>query len=228
MSRSNFHTLVFFFSFLCVCLPLKALPEIVQKADQDTIVKRLALHTDTVKPLESAAPKAFKPIPKTAVLLGLIPGMGQVYNRKYWKLPLVYGGLMACFYAINWNHGNYQDYYSAYIDIYEDSQHPHDPASWKESWQNLLPAGVDPANYVQDQNFHDALKRKKDFYRRYRDLSIIISVGVYALSLVDAYVDAQLFDFDISEDLSIQMVPEVKPPTTRTDTSYGFNCKITF
>ena len=76
--------------------------------------------------------------------------------------------------------------------------------------------------------FQENLKRRKDYFRRYRDLSIIITVGVYAISIIDAYVDAQLFDFDISPDLSLHWSPEVTPKTRYTPGSYGLNCSFKF
>ena len=171
--------------------------------------------------------QAFKPNPTKAVLLGLVPGLGQIYNRKYWKLPIVYGGLMGCMYAITWNNRNYQDYSEAYKDImYDAATHPNNPEAWSQTWQVLT--SLDPSSVINDSNFKDRLKRQKDYYRRYRDLSIIITVGVYALTLVDAYVDAQLFDFDISPDLSMRVEPVVTPKTSVTPRSYGLNCCLKF
>lgn len=171
--------------------------------------------------------QAFKPNPTKAVLLGLVPGLGQIYNRKYWKLPIVYGGLMGCMYAITWNNRNYKDYSEAYKDImYDAATNPNNPAAWSQTWQVLT--SLDPSSVINDSNFKDRLKRQKDYYRRYRDLSIIITVGVYALTLVDAYVDAQLFDFDISPDLSMRVEPVVTPKTSVTPRSYSLNCCLKF
>ena len=97
-----------------------------------------------------------------------------------------------------------------------------------KSWQELLSPGADPLEYVDNTQFQNALKNQKDYYRRYRDLSIIITVGVYALSIIDAYVDAQLFDFDISPDLSMRVEPVVSPRTSRTSELYGLNCSLKF
>ena len=83
---------------------------VLQKADS-IVVPEVKLSVD----------KAFRPNPTKAVLLGLVPGLGQIYNRKYWKLPIVYGGLMGCMYAITWNNRNYQDYSVAYKDIVYDA-----------------------------------------------------------------------------------------------------------
>lgn len=168
----------------------------------------------------------FKPNPKTAVLLGLIPGAGQIYNRKYWKLPIVYGALMGCTYAITWNNRNYQDYWQAYKDIHSDNPMAH------QSWKDFVPGNVtdekELESYVTNSGFVQQLKSGKDYYRRYRDLSIIITAGVYLISVIDAYVDAQLFDFDISPDLSMRVEPVVTPKTPVTSRTVGVNCSLTF
>ena len=96
------------------------------------------------------------------------------------------------------------------------------------SWENFLPAGANPSDYINNVNFQETLKRRKDYYRRYRDLSIIIAVGVYVLCMVDAYVDAQLFDFDISPDLSMRVVPAVEMQTPYSSRTYGVNCSLKF
>ena len=170
---------------------------------------------------------AFKPDPTRAVLYALVPGLGQIYNRKYWKLPIVYGGLMGCMYAITWNNKNYQDYSEAYRDIIFDQKNNADkPENWHTSWQELT--SRDPSSLINDSNFSEQLRSRKDYFRRYRDLSIIIAVGVYALSIIDAYVDAQLFDFDISPDLSMRVEPVVTPKTSVTPGTYGVNWSLKF
>ena len=170
---------------------------------------------------------AFKPNPTKAVLFALVPGLGQIYNRKYWKLPIVYGGLMGCMYAVTWNNKNYKDYSTAYKDImYDAAKNLENPDAWSKSWQDLT--SMAPEDAINNSNFKDQLKRQKDYFRRYRDLSIIITVGVYALSIVDAYVDAQLFDFDISPDLSLHLEPVVSPKTSVTPRTYGLNCSLKF
>ena len=174
--------------------------------------------------------KPFKPNPTKAVILSaILPGLGQIYNKAYWKLPIVYGGLMGCMYAVTWNNRNYQDYSTAYKDIMMDAEEPNRPVEeFHTSWQDFLGVGYDPKEWVTNTNFQTQLKNRKDYYRRYRDLSIIITVGVYALSIIDAYVDAQLFDFDISPDLSMHWEPSVTPQTAYSSRSYGLNCSIKF
>lgn len=169
-------------------------------------------------PRSSWAPK-----PKKAVLYAAIfPGLGQIYNRKYWKLPIVYGGLMGCVYAITWNNKNYQDYTNAFRDLKSD-----DPEK-NNSWVDFIPYGADPKNYISNRSFEDRLKRGRSYFRRYRDLSIIITTGVYLLCIVDAYVDAELFDFDISPNLSMRCSPLVSPRTHWSSALYGLNLSFNF
>lgn len=198
------------------------------EAAADLTVRSVMLAADSL-PKPAQIKMEFKPDPKKAVLMALVPGLGQIYNRKFWKLPIVYGGLMGCMYAVTWNNRNYQDYSTAYKDIMIDAEEPNRPVEeFHTSWPDFLGIGYDPKEWVTNTNFQTQLKNRKDYYRRYRDLSIIITVGVYALSIIDAYVDAQLFDFDISPDLSMHWEPSVTPQTAYSSRSYGLNCSIKF
>ena len=198
------------------------------EAAADSTVRSVMLAADSL-PKPAQIKMEFKPDPKKAVLMALVPGLGQIYNRKFWKLPIVYGGLMGCMYAVTWNNRNYQDYSTAYKNIMMDAEEPNRPVEeFHTSWQDFLGVGYDPKEWVTNTNFQTQLKNRKDYYRRYRDLSIIITVGVYALSIIDAYVDAQLFDFDISPDLSMHWEPSVTPQTAYSSRSYGLNCSIKF
>lgn len=142
----------------------------------------------------------WKPDPIRAMWLGMVfPGGGQIYNRKYWKLPIVYGGVVGCMYALTWNAQMLRDYSQAYQDITDN-----DPTT--NSHLEMLPLGYNIAG--REQHFISVFKRKKDFYRRYRDLSIFCIAGVYLLSIIDAYVDAELSTFDIGEDLSLNLSPK--------------------
>lgn len=137
----------------------------------------------------------------------IIPGLGQIYNRSYWKLPIVYGGLMGCGFAIAWNDEKYGAYKQAYRDILDDAEHiSTDPT---RSYNAILPEGYTIERMGGVSTYTSVLKDKQNTYRRYRDISIVVGVLVYALSIIDAYVDAQLFDFDISDDLSINIEPQI-------------------
>lgn len=167
----------------------------------------------------------WRPNPKHAMWLGIvIPGAGQIYNHKYWKLPIIYGGFVGCIYAWRWNGMMYKDYSQAYMDIMDD-----DPNT--QSYNQFLHLG----NVINDSNkatWENKFKRRKDFYRRYRDLSIFVLIGVYALSVIDAYVDASLSEFDISDDLSLRVQPAVINSQTSANpfksAAVGMQCSLKF
>ncbi|MDO5017651.1 MAG: DUF5683 domain-containing protein [Porphyromonas sp.] len=177
----------------------------------------------TLRKSDNGSEHRFIPDPKTAVLLSIIPGGGQVYNRVYWKLPILVGAYTACYYAISWNNNNLLEYSNAYREIKSDTPMDFD------SWKNFVPYGVDPETYVNNTGFHEQLKRGRDFYRRNRDLSIIVTVGVYALFIIDAYVDAELYNFDISPNLTLSYAPAYIPATPETpDSGIGVQLALTF
>lgn len=169
----------------------------------------------------------FKPDPNKAVLYSAIfPGLGQIYNKKYWKLPLVYGGFLGFTYAITWNGRQYSDYTAAYKAIMKEN--PRDEVN-SRIWGPFIRRGLDPASLSDSQitSYRNSFKRQRDSYRRYRDLSIIGAVALYGLCMIDAYVDAHLFDFDISPDLSLRVEPQVQndPFSQR---SFGVQCSFKF
>ena len=144
----------------------------------------------------------WRPDAKRALWLALvIPGGGQIYNRKYWKLPIFYGGVVGCIYALTWNNQMYHDYSQAYIDISDNDPNTH-------SYSQFLHLGKVIDNSNKDY-YQDLFRKRKDRYRRYRDLSIFALIGIYALSVIDAYVDASLSEFDISDDLSLRVAPTI-------------------
>lgn len=178
------------------------------KADALAVQQDSTRLIPTEVPAEVEQQKTFSPSPRAAVLWAIIPGGGQVYNRKYWKVPIIIGGMTALYYAISWNNNNLLEYAKAYSDIKSD-----DPMT-NDSWIAFVPAGADPNSYRTNGSFQETLRHGRDFYRRNRDLSIIVAVGVYALSIVDAYVDAELAHFDISPDLTLRATPSYIPSTT--------------
>ena len=151
-----------------------------------------------------------KPDAIKAVWLGAIcPGAGQIYNRSYWKLPIVYGAFMGCGYAINMMQNRYSGYKTAYIDLYNDIQKGAVSEDPSKSYIAVIPDGYDLSRVGGASTWMNTLKNRQTNYRRYRDYSILAVVVVYALSLIDAYVDAQLFDYDISPDLSLNVEPQI-------------------
>ena len=167
----------------------------------------------------------WSPDPKRAMWLAIVlPGAGQVYNRKYWKLPIVYGGFLGCIYAWRWNNQMFRDYSQAYMDIMDD-----DPNT--QSYNQFLHLGMQ----ITDENkerYQNLFKRRKDYYRKYRDLSIFCMIGVYALSVIDAYVDASLSQFDISKDLSLKIEPSVmndrRSANPLKSSALGLQCSLNF
>ena len=128
----------------------------------------------------------WKPNPQRALWLALVlPGAGQIYNRKYWKLPIFYGGFMGCIYALTWNNMMYKDYSQAYLDIMDN-----DPNT--ASYNKFLHLGVKITD-ANKKRYEELFKGRKDKYRRWRDMSIFVMIGVYALSVIDAYVDKKTY-----------------------------------
>lgn len=177
------------------------------------------------KVLNARKKNGFKPDPIRSMWLGLVfPGGGQIYNRKYWKLPIFYGGFLGCVYALNWNGQMLRDYSQAYLDIMDS-----DPNT--KSYEKMLPLGYDITG--KEERFKNIFKNKKNYFRKYRDMSIFAFAGVYLLAVIDAYVDAELSSFDISHDLSMQLCPTIiqQGPANgllQRHAAPGIQCNITF
>lgn len=164
----------------------------------------------------------FNPSPTRAVWLSaLLPGLGQIYNRRYWKLPIVIGGFMGLGYAFQWNNNQYQDYLQGYRDLLDN-----DPDS--KSYMDFFPPTVSESDL--DRNWvTQTFKSRKDYYRRYRDLCVIGLVALYVLCMVDAYVDASMAHFDISPDLSLDWAPTMmRQPGGNGKPAFGLNWALTF
>ena len=191
-----------------------------------SINKELSIMVDSARiPRKPAKDmNLWRPDPKRALWLALvIPGGGQIYNRKYWKLPLVYGGFIGCLYAMNWNNTMYKDYSQAYLDLMDN-----DPGT--QSYNQFMHLGMQITDSNKDR-YQKLFKSRKDRYRRWRDMSFFVLVGVYALSVIDAYVDAELSVFDISKDLSLKIEPTVLDNRTSKnplDGAVGVQCSLKF
>ncbi len=154
----------------------------------------------------------FNPDPTRAVWMSaLFPGLGQLYNRRYWKLPIVVGAFMGLGYATSWNNTMLRDYTIAYSDIMDN-----DPTT--ESYKDFFAPGVN-VDDIDQTYLTNLLRSRKNFYRRNRDLCIICMIGVYLVAMVDAYVDAQLAHFDISPSLSVDVAPAIMPTAARNPVS---------
>jgi hypothetical protein len=142
--------------------------------------------------------------PRIAIICStLLPGLGQVYNGKYWKVPLIYGAGGAALYTFQYNQSKYQKYREAYAE--EDVNKIYIIDGYRRTYEQL-PLG-------------------RDYYRRYRDISLLVIAGVYLLNIVDAMVDAYFTEFDVSDDLTLQIQPAV---VDNFDLAASFGLKISF
>lgn len=163
----------------------------------------------------------FNPNPTKAVWLSaLFPGLGQIYNRRYWKLPIIVGGYMGLAYATSWNNRMLSDYTNAYRDIMDT-----DPTT--KSYMDFFPPTVKEEN-LDKTWLTNTLKSRKNYFRQNRDLCIICMVGVYLLAMVDAYVDASLSQFDITPDISMQVSPTIMQESRDKLPSIGMHWALCF
>ncbi|QDH81559.1 hypothetical protein FKX85_11325 [Echinicola soli] len=143
---------------------------------------------------------------KAALLSAILPGAGQVYNEKMWKVPIIYGGIITTAYFVEFNNRRYQIFKEA-LTIYRDDD---------ESTDNIFP------NLNED-----GLIRNVDYWRRNRDACYLVFTAIYALNIVDALVDAHLSGFDVSNDLTFKLEPSVEP-TYASRNAIGLSFKIQF
>jgi hypothetical protein len=142
---------------------------------------------------------------KATIYSAILPGLGQVYNKKYWKVPLIYIGFGTIGYFINWNNENYQLFRTGYRHLTDDNPETQDYLKIEAVRRN----NYNLENQTEFNNLKTALSKQQDYYRRNRDLLIISIVGFYGLNIIDASVDAHLFDFDISDDLTLKWEPSM-------------------
>jgi hypothetical protein len=175
-----------------------------QKSDNDSVKVK--------KPVVEHSPR------RATIYSAVLPGLGQIYNRKYWKVPLVYGGFATLGYFINFNNGEYIKFRQAYSDIIDN-----DPST--DSYVKLV---TDPRRLEPDKipQLTESLRNAKDYWRRNRDLVVIGTVVFYAVNIIDASVDAHFFNFDISDDLTFNWVPA--PMMCMDNKLIGIHCKFTF
>ncbi|MBN2215379.1 MAG: hypothetical protein JW723_14160 [Bacteroidales bacterium] len=128
---------------------------------------------------------------KAVIMSAIVPGLGQIYNGRIWKLPVLYGGEMAAIYSYHF----YQVRYKKVLNILKED----------------IGTGQDRYEVYGRQIAGTSMERARDFYRRYRDYSGLVIVGLYALNIIDAMVDAHFYEYDISDDLSLKIQPGILP-----------------
>src|SRR5690606_18468097 len=169
--------------------------------------------TAAVKPKKEEAVKdsarlALESMTRKAVLRSaILPGLGQIYNGRWWKVPLVYGGFVGIGLVYEFN----QRYYKEFLG----------EAQYRQ-------ATGEPKNPKYAPYSDEGIINAKDFYRRNRDLSILAGVAFYAVQMIDAYVDAKFFRFDVSDELALKIEPSLQPaPFSYAYTVYpGFKLKL--
>ena len=160
-------------------------------------------------------------VKKATTLSTICPGAGQVFNKSYWRVPIVLGGMASTIYTVDWNNRGYQRFKTAYT-LLADYESITDPAERAEKYPNGAP---DEFRGAYSSSF---LKNLKDSYRRNRDLCIILTAGVYLLQIIDAHVDAHLQDYDISDDLTMNVEPYFDYTTVGSKPAIGFNMSLKF
>lgn len=181
-------------------------------------------------PTQKLPESLFKPIPRRATFYALaLPGLGQIYNRDYWKLPFVYVSFLGASYFIHVNTANFNAFRKAYEGFYDL-----ETATLRPDVQSQEVA-VRSFDYlfrdskIVRRNFAlDQVKRGTSVYRRYRDVSYAFLIFAYALSAIEANVAAHLKNFDISEDLSLRVSPTLVAPQYQLAATPGVRLQLTF
>jgi len=150
---------------------------------------------------------------KAALYSAVLPGLGQAYNKRYWKIPLVYAGIVGFGYAVIWNSREYNYYFDMYKYMVDNDLNEYEGISF------------------------DEVEWYKNAHLRYKNLMIIFTIGFYVLQIVDATVDAHLIDYDINDDISLTIDPVflepniLSSPATLTGSgfsSFGLRCCLSF
>jgi hypothetical protein len=166
---------------------------------------------------------------KATIYAMILPGLGQIYNRQWWKVPILYGGITATYLAIDWNGDMYRKYKGAFVDyvqLLNSEQGQGDPPA-TQRWKEIFLQDVSEFTDTQKEWFKNTLKNKKDSFKRDRDMMYIVMAGIYVLNIIDASVFAHFYDFDISDDLSMGIKPTMQHSTVAGN-SVGVSCTIRF
>lgn len=158
-------------------------------------------------------------VKKATTLSMICPGAGQIYNKSYWKAPIVVGGIASMIYVIDWNNRGFKRFKNAYTLLSDFQQNP---GKYPDGQSKDEFGGRYSASF---------LKNLRDSYRRNRDLSILLTVAVYAFQAIDAHVDAHLKDFDVSDNLTVDVQPMFDYQQTLANGNsavFGFNLNMTF
>ena len=164
-----------------------------QKLELDTLTRKQRLIKDPLTPS------------KAAFYSAIVPGLGQIYTGKYWKLPFIYSGLGA----------------SGYFYFYQSKQ----MNSFRDIYKRRI-AGYTDDKYANRIFQNDQLIQGMNFHKRYRDLAVLYFMGFYLLNILDANVGAHLMQFNVNDQLTLR--PQLEPNLLNTDMNYGLTLNIKF
>lgn len=157
------------------------------KNDSSIVKDSIFTSADTTKTPAKKVPGKYHSPKKASVLSAVLPGAGQIYNKKYWKVPVIYAGFAGLAYSFQFNQSRYVKYRNALKYRLDED------ASTTDNYIGI---------YSDEQ-----LSTLYQYYHRYRDLTVIGGAALYLLNIVDAAVDAHLFTFNVSDDLSMNIHP---------------------
>jgi hypothetical protein len=178
--------------------------------------------------------RVFKAEPLRATMLAIaFPGMGQIYNKKYWKVPIVYAGFGGVIFAMDYNSSRYITYLKAYQDLTDAIP---ETASYLDlpGLKDVDPSTYDPVLHPETYKpsdyswYKDRMLRMVDYFKKYRDLSYIGIAAWYLLTILDANVDASLFDYDVSDNLDLEVKPVIIPVMSQAVPGLNLSLKVTF
>lgn len=212
-----FSTLLLFINFTFSQEEQDSIPKTEIDSVQADLAKKGVVIKDSIA-LKNVE-REFKPLApsKAAFYSAVLPGMGQIYNKRYWKVPIVWGAIGGSIYAYTWNNNQYKSFRTAfkrrqagfiddeYYDINGDN-----------------PEGADPDLDLDD------LEYQQERFQNDRDLWLVAAIGLYALNIVDANVDAHLKQFNIDDDLSIDFEPYLDFNQATNSPNYGMALIIKF
>jgi hypothetical protein len=198
-------------AFCIALLPTLTLPSFAQdEPARDSIPPKSLVSAEDTFSVKKTTTPGQKPhsVKKAVFYSAVVPGWGQVYNKKWWKVPIIYAGFGGLGFAIGWNAKRWRTYSDAYRIRVDGDTTTIDEFEGVYSDANLVTL--------------------KNYYRRNMDLSIIFTSVLYALNIIDAAVDAHLFEYDISDDLTLRVQPQLHLAKNRGSSFAGINLTMRF
>jgi hypothetical protein len=189
--------------YILVLLALLTIGNVKAQSDSAAIAGTRAIGGEKVVVSDTAEPHSPR---KATILSAVCPGAGQIYNKKYWKLPLVYGGIG--------------------VSIYLGVRYGNDYRYWREEYRLAVDGNPDSNGDYTDILSEAAIRDNRDTYRRWMELSYITAGLFYVLQIVDANVDAHLMEFDVSDDLSLRWEPHTEFAVLTNQPTVGLRLQL--